>query len=214
MSGKTKILIIIVIILIGSGVLYFFSVHSQQIGNSQQIDYYGYGDSISAPDDMYVMQMRDIYDLSATADHNTDGSGQMSCWGFDNITSHYNKSIREFIYMFTNDEFHLYTPELTAYCYTRIYTYVSANGTLAVPVLATLRTGNQSEQAQYLQIVGQLLDMEGVPYVKMYDAIDSEPGNGLLDGFNATNYVDGVHPTSAAQRLMADYLWRYIKRGM
>ena len=95
--------------------------------------YYAYGDSMTAPDYTYVMQMRDMYDPLATADHNTDGSGKTSLWGLDELGDHYQNGTTFFFFMFTNDQFHGMDPTQTASNYEGIYRYVKNHGSIPVP---------------------------------------------------------------------------------
>jgi hypothetical protein len=180
--------------------------------NGPVIRYYGYGDSMSSGDDMYVVQMQKKYDPGAISSHNTDGSGKTSCGGLQTIGEHYSRNITYFIYMFTNDQFHISSPEATAYCYMGIYEYVTMNGTVAVPVIGPLRAVDIPEQLNHTRTLQDYLDVTGIPYVKMYDALDSIPGNGVVDGFVPGHYEDGTHPTHEAHGLMADYLWTHPPR--
>jgi lysophospholipase L1-like esterase len=63
---------------------------------------------------------------------------------------------------------------------------------------------NQTRRINSLQ---NALDERGIFYVKMYDALDSQPFNGRLDAYNDTYLLDGVHPDQNGHTKMAQYLW-------
>ena len=55
----------------------------------------------------------------------------------------------------------------------------------------------------------QALDA-GYNVFNVYDIIDTIPNNSQYDEYNSTNYVDSVHPTQAANKLIGDALANYI----
>jgi lysophospholipase L1-like esterase len=185
--------------------------------------YYAYGDSISSArdsdyDSTYVMQMRDTYNATATAAHNTDGSGMTSMWGLNNIATHSNAE-NEFIMFGVNDRggYHL-TGLQTAENLASMYNYLQANGTKPYILINTLvandtYTGSNTsvQQRDNITIIQNNLSERGIPFVKMYDAIDSIPGNGVPDEIDPDLLgSDGIHPTYDAHTIMATYLWNHL----
>jgi len=50
----------------------------------------------------------------------------------------------------------------------------------------------------------------GYNVFNVYDTIDTIPNNSQYDGYNSTNYVDSIHPTQAANKLIGDAFAKYI----
>lgn len=50
----------------------------------------------------------------------------------------------------------------------------------------------------------------GYNVFNVYDIIDTIPNNSQYDGYNSTNYVDSIHPTQAANKLIGDAFAKYI----
>lgn len=50
----------------------------------------------------------------------------------------------------------------------------------------------------------------GYHVFNVYDIIDTVPNNGQYDAYNSMNYVDSVHPTQAANKLIGDAFAKYI----
>jgi lysophospholipase L1-like esterase len=193
---------------------------------NKTIDFYAYGDSVTratgdqlSPDgsDNYVLQMVKDYDPNATAMHNFDGGGMDSQWGVEHLDSHYTKNMKVFVYMFTNDPQTGLKVTDTVQDYLTIYYYVSNNGTIAIPCMPILQsragypfTYSIEWQSDRIRVIESEFDKRGIYYVKMYDALDSVPGNGQIDDINTTFMPDGVHPNSTGQRIMGQYLWEHI----
>jgi lysophospholipase L1-like esterase len=178
------------------------------------IKYYAYGDSISTcfgNSNCYIYNI----ESGAIVDHNLDGDGKTSTWGLRNIETHYNTSQRFFMIMFgRNDEDQNITPLTTAKNLEMMYRYVSANGSTPVilikPLYDPARYGyGNSTYNNYL--VQSYLTAMNIPFVEMYDALDTVPENGIMDTWvDGGNYqLDGVHPTAAGQILMGKYLWNH-----
>jgi lysophospholipase L1-like esterase len=201
------------------------------LGNGDGINegeyYFAYGDSITqaifggglSPDgsDCYVMQMRNLYDPGKTVDHNLDGSGQDSTWGLANFNAHYNVSNVFFIFLFgANDAAHGMTNALSASNMVALYNTTKAHGSTPELCLMTLMNPDvfsYAIQKPRITATEQLCKNFSIPFVKMYDAIDSVPWNGRLDDWNGFYYggdSSGVHPNITGHRKMADFLWYFI----
>jgi hypothetical protein len=213
----------------------------KNIYNYSRIDFYAYGDSITAPEYCYIQQMVEQFLPGEVALHNTDGTYRNSTWARNNIPWHYNKSMKYFVYMFTNDGntlFHPYPPggiggevqedfpiNLTVENYLAIYEYVKANGTTPIPMIPIITqrgSGGASYNAYTIEnlttrihALESAFDQRGIFYVKMYDALDSIPWNGKPDDYNWTaQYLmpRGVHPTVEGHKIMAEYLWTQLSK--
>jgi lysophospholipase L1-like esterase len=197
------------------------------------IDFYAYGDSITGSTlnkDCYVEQMADMFYPDAIASRNHDGSGRTTDWAVQNLQAHYKSGTRYFFYMFTNDGWRDETGNFaktdfpinkTVDNYMAIYNYVKANGTTPIPLLPIITPRfngvyyNVSLQQDRIRALEAEFDRRGIFYVKMYDALDSSPGNGIPDCYNGYDqffFDDGVHPNVIGNRIMAEYLWIQISQ--
>jgi PKD repeat protein len=182
--------------------------------------YYGFGDSISAYDDMYVMQMVSKYDpVNGTASHNYDGSSMASWWGAGAFNTHPPSSHpgKYFTLIGVNDRVidPTYGANQTADNLYAIYSGVASNGSTPYIVLYPAResAGTYSDQLDNMTKIKQRLDYHRVSYIMGYDAYDLLPGNNVFDDINYTSQPDGVHPSSAAHLLLADYVWDHLTPG-
>ncbi|WP_422543183.1 PKD domain-containing protein [Methanosarcina sp.] len=85
-----------------------------------------------------------------------------------------------------------------------------AHGATPIILLTSVRRGavmNTTYLDQNLST--QALDA-GYNVFNVYDIIDTIPNNSQYDEYNSTNYVDSVHPTQAANKLIGDALANYI----
>ena len=211
--------IIILILVVGlSGCL--------QGGCNQGEYYFAYGDSITRAtgccnldidgSDCYIMQMRDTYDVTKSVNHNFDGGGQTSTWGLNNFNSHYNVGNDYFVFMFgANDCLNGgMPPSVTANSMVEIYNRSYANGSTPMLCLQTLMSPSSfSYSIQKSRIIAtmSLCENYSIPYVKMFDAIDSIPWNGRLDDWNSIFYGgDNVHPDATGHKEMSEFLWYFI----
>jgi hypothetical protein len=225
----------VVVIVVCTAALYVYGIPKNQ--KPAVVNYYAYGDSITgadtvggdlAPDgsDSYISQMVQLYSPSSLADYNLDGGGADSTWGLANLPSHYRLSNNEtynpvYVIEFGVNDYDL-DPDITAGNLISMRNFLTGNGTQSIILMPTLYYEEGSlnftieNQTSRITVIQNLLDAGGVPYVKMYDALDSIPNNGALDGFNGTNYIpEGttqIHPNKMGQRLMAEYLWNH--RGL
>jgi len=52
--------------------------------------------------------------------------------------------------------------------------------------------------------------LAGISVIDTYDSVDLSPGNGVHDGYNENNSLDGVHPNSVGYTLMGNYVSKHI----
>lgn len=217
---KLKLIIICLIILFT-----FFIIGEFWIYNQKTVEFYAYGDSIiSAYDagnlaqdgsDAFVLQMVNTSLPGKIAIHSMDGSGKTSLWGWENIETHYNKNARIFVYMFTNDPSEMSINQTIEY-YILIHNYVNKNSTVGIPIIPILTNRpyaayNLSNQKIRIKELESALEKQNIYYIKMYDALDSVPNNGVPDEINTTYLSDNVHPNKEGQRIMGQYLWSKLK---
>jgi lysophospholipase L1-like esterase len=188
--------------------------------------YYAYGDSITRAtgccglnfdgSDSYIIQMRNKYDVNKSADHNFNGGGQTSTWGLNNLHTHYNPGNEYFIFMFGVNDCIKGEPSLsvTAKNLVEIYNRTNANGSTPVLCIQTLVSHSSvSYSIQKLRINAtiSLCETYSIPYVKMFDAIDSVPWNGELDDWNSDFFSgDNIHPDVLGHKEMSRFLWFFI----
>jgi lysophospholipase L1-like esterase len=178
-----------------------------------KIDYYAYGDSLTDPSDNYLIQMESEFAPGAVALSSTDGGGKSSKWGADYVNVHFRNNTDIFVYMFTNDAQIGLSSDQSIENYLKIHDYVTSRGAIAVPCIPILSQRNWSlaytlqNQSAWYHALESAFDRRGIFYVKMYDALDSQPNNGRLDDINLTDISDGVHPDPEGHRKMGKYLW-------
>jgi PKD repeat protein len=192
------------------------------------VKYYAYGDSITRgtktgsdlnPDgtDVYNMYMQRTYDTLNSSAHNQDGGGKNSTWAWENIGSHYSNSTQYYIVLIgTNDrntDVGQITAAQTVANLANIYNYTIANGSTPVICINTLYQDDGAtdwkltvNQQNNITLIQNGLSAAGIPYLKMYDSIDTIPYNGIPDEYNASNYYDWIHPNKLGHQLMGTYL--------
>jgi lysophospholipase L1-like esterase len=220
---KDKITIVIFSLI---AILLILPVIAYYLESSKTGFFYAYGDSITRatgiddlnPDgsDDYVVQMVKLFLPTLSVAQNMDGGGMTSSWGVENLSKHYNKNIKYFVYMFTNDGWFQLPDNTTIENYLLIYNYVKGNDTIPVPCIPILnRRPSEPEyswesQDRRFKALESALDAKKIKYVKMYDALDSKPFNDRLDAINTTYLPDGIHPNKTGQTMMAQYLWKEL----
>ncbi len=50
----------------------------------------------------------------------------------------------------------------------------------------------------------------GFSVINVYDSVDTVPNNTLFDGYNSSNFADGIHPNTAGNQLIANRMYLYI----
>jgi len=168
------------------------------------------------------MQMKDIYDPTKTADHNFDGSSKTSRWGLANFSSHYNASNKYFVFMFGVNDARTDSVGIPQSEYVsnmlEIYNRTLANDSIPILCIRTLANGiaapgwgSHSVQVSQINAMQEACERYDIPYVKMYDAIDTHPWNGRIDDYNPYYYNnDTAHPNVTGHKAMAEFLWYFI----
>ncbi|MCK5030846.1 MAG: hypothetical protein KAR64_05225, partial [Thermoplasmatales archaeon] len=89
-----------------------------------------------------------------------------------------------------------------------------ANGSTPILCLQTLISPSAvsySVQKSSINATMNLCETYSIPYVKMFDAIDSIPWNGQLDDWNSIFFSgDNIHPDVAGHKEMSEFLWYFI----
>jgi hypothetical protein len=170
--------------------------------------------------DSYINQMVTYHDPDATAFHNMISGCKTTKCGYEGLDTIYKKRMKYFIYMFvTNDNVFLVndmTVNDTINYTMKTYDYIAANGSVAIPCIPPLVNDIWvipiDQQIERIHAMESAFDARGIFYVKMYDALDSIPGNGEVDGINTTYQPDGTHPNLTGQRILGDYLWEQMSK--
>jgi lysophospholipase L1-like esterase len=152
--------------------------------------------------------MQDTYDTYATSDHNTDGGGKTSAWGLTNIASYFSRHQGICVIEFgLNDIAGEIAAADTASNLIAMYTYVAGLGAQGIVGLVG---GDATWRTTYLPTIESALTSADVPFVRLYDAIDSTPGNGTAEAIDEDYIADlpgGAHPNTEGHRLMGIALW-------
>jgi len=212
------------------------NVAANSIGVNEGEYYFGYGDSIMRSmgygdcdvnvNDCFVNQMRDLYDISATVDHNIDGGGKTSWWGSSNFISHYSSENKYIIFMFgANDDQEIYEGYKSISDHVQsmldIYNQILETGSTPILCITPLKQNNTKDKpwnnyndmTSRMQALMDTCENYSIPYVKIFDALDSNPGNGKIDYWDSKYYCDHVHPNKNGHRKMAEYLWIFINKS-
>lgn len=163
----------------------------------------------------YINQMVKYHDPNATVFHNMMTGCKSTKCAYDGLGTVYNKNTKYFVYMFaTNDNYYGMTINDTIGNYTKIYDYISRNGTIPVPCIPPLSNDTSvfpiSEQIERIHAMESAFDSRGIFYVKMYDVFDSIPYNGKVDDISICYQPDSTHPNLQGQKMMGDYLWNKL----
>ncbi len=196
------------------------------------VSYYAYGDSVTKaatpytdlnPDgsDCYIIQMRDLYDPNASADHNMDGGSKTSAWGLANIATHYDNETYYCIMFGLNDVNPIQgiSAQDTLNNLLGMYNYANTENTTPIILIRTLSTPvperpyrEYAYAREVLTLIQEGLRAESIPFVRAYDAVDTVPGNCIIDEADTAYLVtDGVHLNVAGHRALADYLWASLQ---
>ncbi|MGB9930116.1 MAG: PKD domain-containing protein [Methanosarcina sp.] len=89
-------------------------------------------------------------------------------------------------------------------------TQAKAKGATPVILLTSVRRGSEKNTTSLNKNLSAQALEAGYCVFNVYDIIDTIPNNGKYDAYNATNYVDSVHPTQAANKLIGEALAEYI----
>ena len=145
--------------------------------------------------------------------HNTDGAGQWSSWGLANIGTHYSASCQNFLIAFgTNDIAGGRHGADIVHDLEAMYNYSSANGSRTAILIPPLR-GNKNNTF----MIGNLQNnftRDSIPYLNVFDALDTNPDNGIPDGWQLAYYIDNVHPNAQGHAMIGRYIWDNWMKGM
>lgn len=85
-----------------------------------------------------------------------------------------------------------------------------AAGATPIILLTPTRRGFDATATALDQNLSSQAIAAGYHVFNVYDIIDTVPNNGQYDAYNSMNYVDSVHPTQAANKLIGDAFAKYI----
>lgn len=189
------------------------SVYPEPSHGSWGLDFYAFGDSLTratgsgdldaSGSDCYILQYRDAYDPYRIVGHNSDGGSMTSTWGLTHIASYGSNADHVFIMFGDNDPGAGINAATSAQNLEGMYYTVLNRGDTPYILLPPIMSSGTLD----LATIGNTLAANGTPFIKMYDALDSVPGNNQLDSYDGAYMSDGVHPNATGHQLMADYLW-------
>lgn len=198
-------------------------------------EYYAYGDSITratgggdldaSGSDVYIIQMNKTHDSGNLSEHNQDGGSMTSAWALGNYSTHPGTPYPKKVFMMfgANDRILGYSGTWTADNLKLIAQNYTAQGSspyvllsvllrpLSDPDNSTYEWVHYNNQYDNITIIQNYLAGNSTNVVKMYDAIDSNPRNGVPDQVNVSLMYDYVHPNKEGHRLMGEYLWDYLQ---
>jgi PKD repeat protein len=186
------------------------------------IFYYAYGDSITKAtttggdlaidgSSSYIIQMRDNHNITAGAAHNIAPTAHTSTQALANISNNYNTENGIYVIEFgVNDNGADPTGGVTSWNNTAanlisMRDYAANNGSRVLISMILLRS--TADETNRINGVQQYLQDHNVCYMRTWDALDSNPLNGVLDSYNDTNFIDGVHPNKTGHYLIGEYIW-------
>jgi PKD repeat protein len=85
-----------------------------------------------------------------------------------------------------------------------------AAGATPIILLTPTRRGFEAKTTALDQNLSTQAIAAGYHVFNMYDIIDKTPNNGRYDAYNATNYLDSVHPTQVANKVIGDAFAKYV----
>lgn len=193
--------------------------------NKTWMDWYAYGDSNTAANhvdlspnngSLCYIYTTIAHDPSLSADHNFDGYGMNSEWGIENIGSHYPHPKNYLIMFGSNDMQTGMSAASAAENVMNMYNYVTARGSCGLVIVPPMIGQDANEYHNTTYQKQWLTDFENnlsssVPYIKAYDALDSNPRNGVPDTINTSYYIsDGKHLNAAGQAALGNFIWDYL----
>ena len=83
-----------------------------------------------------------------------------------------------------------------------------------IPTILTLANDEVNRplavQLNHMNVTTSLFKNYSVPYVKLFDAVDSEPYNGRVDDWDGDYYCDTVHLNLLGHKAMGSFLWYFV----
>lgn len=193
-------------------------------------DIFAFGDSLTVANggnlardgsDSYVYALRDEILPNGTADHNMDGAGQSSAWGLQHVNKYLPREGRNKVFFFAfgaNDrrDFHgNLSAEETVANLAAIYEVVEPYADQVIIGVTVLHACPSWDlpmlvQRQWLSDVEAGLAERGLPFVRLYDALDSNPGNEAPDAWEETHFADCIHPDMDGNAQLGAYIARHL----
>jgi lysophospholipase L1-like esterase len=140
-----------------------------------------------------------------------DGGGKTSAWGVENIATHFSRHHGVCIIEFGHNDQWGETPIAAADTAANLITmakYVEGLGANAIIGIVAGTTTDWT--GTYVPTIEAACSSAGVSYVKLYDAVDTSPGNGEPETLAEAYVAESVHPNVAGHTAMAAALWSKI----
>lgn len=181
--------------------------------------YYGYGDSNMRATKCEVLNpfpilMQKKYNINANSSHNYDGGGKTTRWGLEKYSEHINNWAWTIFEAFgENDVITNVSIEECAFNKIEMYNRSIQNNSEHKYwcCIWTLYNFSDAEtQKDYIEKTIEIFLDNGVPFIPLYDAIDTVPLNGKVDEPDEYFYCDKAHYNYLAVEKLADFCWRFI----
>lgn len=243
MNKKIIIIFIISLLTVTFGFTPIVQAGNDDASNEGEY-YFAYGDSITAGKEInacdsghqlkevYVSQMRRLYDYSSSSDHVSSwGDGKESDNGVNNFNTWYHSGNDYFVFMFGNNDMSQYfnfggtqyTPTYYANNMMQMYNWTLENG--SIPMLCCscayqyidgdgYTHDTPSNYMPYLNESMEIWKNNSIRFVPMWDALDNDPMNGIMEMNDYANYNcsdSRSHCGYAGHNAMADMLWYFIQ---
>ncbi len=211
----------------GSGLLYIDAMAARQYQypeptfsnwiTNYNFKYFGLGDSLvmgTYGTESYIGVMAKQHD--PTSNYGTNrGPGGHSGWGIINLSMFYPaNSTQIIIIQYGRNDFVGGTDyTVCAANITKMRRYSILNGSYPIVSIPTrIAASSATEQTYYTNIQTNLTNSY-IPYMIIYDSIDTTPNDGIMQQGNPTYYAaDTVHPIDPGIQLMANYTWNFLDK--
>jgi len=191
--------------------LIFFNPVNLRVQN-----YYAYGDSItkgSHSKTNYMEWFRQLFNITGNISYNIDGSAKTTQWGLENFVANCNDKQDYIVFDAFGfcDEYFEIDPQITAQNKVEMYNLSKELNIKNYFVCIPVRTMYDWDvEYEYVEATEDLCNRFNIPFIRLYDAVDSIPYNEQFDEHNSSYFADDIHPNEHGHAVMSIYIWNYL----
>jgi len=195
----------------------FLSISSTDYVNLKEQNYYAYGDSMtkgSGSNTNYMLCFKQIVNITGNVSYNVNGSTKTTQWGIENFVTHCGDKQNYTVFEAFGfcDEYFEINPQITAQNKVEMYNLSKEleikNYFVCIPVRTYYPHGIEYT---YINATENLCKRFNMPFITLYDAVDTIPYNKQFDYFNQSCFnSDGIHPSEYGHVVISIYIWNWL----
>ena len=173
--------------------------------------YTAFGNSITKNEPNYITYLQANHDPNMTVSHNTDGSGQTSTWGVQTFPAHYRVGNEVAVIEFGVNDPHATITDWNNTAMNLKYIYKDFENHNVKPFIMMINPSGSENRTPWITAVEANLTENGICHMNSWDAIDLIPNNGVMDGWNTSNFADADHPNAQGHLMLSEYIWGVLR---